>query len=1120
MQDFLSQTTTFNSNSIRIGGERNNILSSTMIEDVPQRTNNQLNRYTPQENGQHSTTTPLTFQSNSQQDNHGAPNQFSSLGRSHHGSELNLGSNQSAYCLEGDHDEGSSSQSREKANPFAITNDSTAVNFSAHLQRAKSLFSNRSYVSPRLRNYRMRNPRSSMYRSTSSLCDNNSVSSNTSSVMSSPFYNGQTAFGGASSTSKRFGSTFQPDMQLQQQFRPKIPTNLVTKSTSSLNTTNGGMPSMSSTAKHILQLMSNYKTPLKEIRSVSNALPTINESSTSNKRRSILDNDTSTEWDKSKRSLIKPNTPYNRPFGRNPIPTSELQVPSMSELLQLKKSSLRKSTIQIREIANKSDSVLNQTDANEFKLDKNVSSVDRDLDATNNNTNKKNDIFGSNAASKQHKNKIRCNISNRKLGKKDDIDLPEPVNLPNITLNIDKNAEIRFSEPFKLQSNDQKAPNVANNGLQIPFSFKSSNTNNRESPAPISKDKITVNGNGTTKNVGSVAVPSFSFQSTTNTTSIGGANTTNFSFTGNQKAVNKISSSPQKNSTFKFTDPIYIAWSTNATSAKSHTTFGDKSNFKFSEPIYVGPDAKQPKLDSVKGFADFKFGHTSSKNASIDSGVGSAKSHSFGATVTDSKSSEIGSSKSTFSSGKNMAIDAAKTLSTAPTQLNSDDTFKSLIAKQKQGKWECSSCMVSNDATASKCVCCGAENTTKSATSHGAAKVDIASSKPVVDDVFKSLIAKQKQGKWECSSCMSQNDTSELKCACCGESQPNSSGASQKAANVPASSTFSFGSLPAPVAAITSDSVFKSIAAKQKSSTWECSACLTKNDMSKSKCMCCDQSNNNSISAGSNSSTNLLSKPSATFSFGTLAKSSASDAPTSASAKFSFGSKSTAAATNPTTSATFSFGSKVTSSTETTSTATFSFGSAPTKTNLGQFSFGSSKTDSTTSKTVSEPAKADTKESTNTSIASLPATNKITFGSPLNTSVLSTTATKIDTSSTPNVATDDIFKKIVSEQSAKWECKSCMTKNDTAVEKCVCCEASKDGSATSNEKKGFELKSKSSFSFGSPSQSTFSFGSKPTSTETSTQQTTFGSTPAFGSNAFAKPASATFQFGSGSGKLF
>lgn len=683
-----------------------------MIEDVPNRTNNnQFNRYLPHENGQHPDESPRDNASN--------------------------------YP-----DEGSSSQSREKpTNIFAINNDSSVVNFSAHLQRAKSLFTNRSYLSPRLKNYRMRNPRSSLYRSTSSLCDNNSVSSNASSAMSSPFYNGQTTFGGASATSRRMNTTLNHD-SMQMHHRPKVPTNLVTsRSTSSLNSIGGASTSMSTTAKRILDVMNKYNTPLTEVRRISNALPSISETSALNKRKSILELDTTitSEMDKSKRTILKPNTPYNRPFGRTPIEsvlTTELHVPSMPELLQLKKFATN--TMKIREIASKSDSVLNKPIAakkiNEFNFMEKPATAD--LDASNNNKflNNKNDaiINSSNDGNKQHISKIRSNITKRRVGKCTDGDsLPEPVNLPNISLVMDKKAEIKFSEPFKLQNNDQK---TSDNGLQIPFKFKSSNTNALITPA--TKEKR-INGNDTDITKKFEISPVKSSVTTASTV----ATKSDFVFKS-QPALNN-----NNKSIYKFSEPIFV---------KSDNAFGQtkfssgKFNYKFSDPKFVNDTTDSlAKTQPAKSFSNFKFESKPIKGVSSDSGIAET-TQSFDSNA--SKSTGLSVTKPAFSGSTDNGISAGKLVSSLSTQLKEDDTFKSLVAKQKQGKWECKDCMVSNDSSNNKCMCCGsAKDKETTALSTGSSKVD-ASKSVVVDDVFKSIVAKQKQTKWECKDCCSQND--------------------------------------------------------------------------------------------------------------------------------------------------------------------------------------------------------------------------------------------------------------------------------------------------------------------------------------------------------------------------
>lgn len=103
----------------------------------------------------------------------------------------------------------------------------------------------------------------------------------------------------------------------------------------------------------------------------------------------------------------------------------------------------------------------------------------------------------SNDTHKEHEQKIRKSlIIKQKMGKyAANVAISEPVSLLYIPLKIIKKAEIRFFGRFKLQNSDQKAASTTDNGLQIPFEFKSSNTNIHI--APVTKVNKRMNGNDT-----------------------------------------------------------------------------------------------------------------------------------------------------------------------------------------------------------------------------------------------------------------------------------------------------------------------------------------------------------------------------------------------------------------------------------------------------------------------------------------------------------------------------------------------------------------------------------------------------------------------------------------------
>ncbi|KAI5640369.1 hypothetical protein NE865_07294 [Phthorimaea operculella] len=66
---------------------------------------------------------------------------------------------------------------------------------------------------------------------------------------------------------------------------------------------------------------------------------------------------------------------------------------------------------------------------------------------------------------------------------------------------------------------------------------------------------------------------------------------------------------------------------------------------------------------------------------------------------------------------------------------------------------------------------------------------------------------------------------------------------------------------------------------------------------------------------------------------------------------------------------------------------------------------------------------------------------------------------------------DNAFKNIVKKQTDKWECPSCLVRNDGDKNRCVCCETEREGTTSEAAKK--------SFNFGMNPNTTFKFGIDP-----------------------------------------
>lgn len=240
-----------------------------------------------------------------------------------------------------------------------------------------------------------------------------------------------------------------------------------------------------------------------------------------------------------------------------------------------------------------------------------------------------------------------------------------------------------------------------------------------------------------------------------------------------------------------------------------------------------------------------------------------------------------------------------------------DNLFKNLVAQQKTAKWNCDSCFAQNDCEKTNCLCCDAS---KPGTSLPSTKsVPSLSVAPPSDDLFKSLAAKQKS-RWECSECMCSNEADKEKCVACETPKPGSKSTAQSSApastfsfGMPATTTqtplvnsnklatsnstsfnfgtkatndtsaakssFSFG-MSAASAPSTNDQNFAKIVEKQNA-MWECTACMTRNESKKSKCMCCEQAKPGTRSESQ-------------FSFGSKLTSTVS-LPAPSEVKFSFG---------------------------------------------------------------------------------------------------------------------------------------------------------------------------------------------------------------------------------------
>ncbi|XP_016057350.1 PREDICTED: E3 SUMO-protein ligase RanBP2 [Miniopterus natalensis] len=157
--------------------------------------------------------------------------------------------------------------------------------------------------------------------------------------------------------------------------------------------------------------------------------------------------------------------------------------------------------------------------------------------------------------------------------------------------------------------------------------------------------------------------------------------------------------------------------------------------------------------------------------------------------------------------------------------------FEDMFAK-KDGQWDCSVCLVRNEADATKCAAC--QNPGKPSLSTSAVPVPASfkfstlETSKATKSGFEGMFTK-KEGQWDCSVCFVRNEASTTKCVACQNPRTQ---------NQPISA------IPAPTSSETSKATkngFEGMFTK-KEGQWDCSVCLVRNESSSLKCVACDAS--------------------------------------------------------------------------------------------------------------------------------------------------------------------------------------------------------------------------------------------------------------------------------------
>ncbi|XP_062066042.1 E3 SUMO-protein ligase RanBP2 isoform X2 [Lepus europaeus] len=169
-----------------------------------------------------------------------------------------------------------------------------------------------------------------------------------------------------------------------------------------------------------------------------------------------------------------------------------------------------------------------------------------------------------------------------------------------------------------------------------------------------------------------------------------------------------------------------------------------------------------------------------------------------------------------------------------PKSVNSD--FRSVFP-MKEGQWDCSLCSVQNEGSAAKCIAC--QNPRKQSVPASAAaapasfQFGTSETSKAPKSGFEDVFAK-KEGQWDCSFCLVQNEPDATKCIAC--QNPGKPGPSA-AVGTPAS--FQFGTSETSKAP---KSGFEGMFTK-KEGQWDCSLCLVRNEETATQCVACQSPN-------------------------------------------------------------------------------------------------------------------------------------------------------------------------------------------------------------------------------------------------------------------------------------
>ncbi|XP_052902755.1 nuclear pore complex protein Nup153 [Anopheles moucheti] len=141
-------------------------------------------------------------------------------------------------------------------------------------------------------------------------------------------------------------------------------------------------------------------------------------------------------------------------------------------------------------------------------------------------------------------------------------------------------------------------------------------------------------------------------------------------------------------------------------------------------------------------------------------------------------------------------------------------SFQDLVAESAT-KWSCDVCMIRNEPHQQKCIACESPK-----------PLEVPDAPKVRS--FQDLMA-ESATKWACDVCMIRNEPNQQKCIACESPKPATQPVKNKEAFLPAGTSITNTATSGSFAAIVNT----------QSSRWECEACSVRNDPTATVCVCC-----------------------------------------------------------------------------------------------------------------------------------------------------------------------------------------------------------------------------------------------------------------------------------------